>query len=73
MFGCANSTFFGEYIDKCDVCITFCFDGKQVAVSAYSNKEDIDCSLFAKRHGGGGHKGAGGFSVNDIDGIFNFI
>ena len=64
MFGCANSTFFGEYIDKCDVCITFCFDGKQVAVSAYSNKEDIDCSYAAKVFGGGGHKGAAGCTFN---------
>lgn len=29
--------------------------------SIYSDKEEVDCSLFAKSHGGGGHKGAAGF------------
>lgn len=60
LFGCANSTYFGEEIDNVDVCITQCFDGKGWTVSLYSNKEDIDCSICAKIHGGGGHKGAAG-------------
>ena len=48
--GCANSTYFGEQIDECDVCMTFCYNGKQFVISVYSNKDDVDCSLFAKNH-----------------------
>lgn len=70
--GCANSTFFGEYINECDVCMTFCSNGKQFIISVYSNKDDVDCSLFAKNYGGGGHKGAAGCTVDDTDGILNF-
>ena len=50
--------------------MTFCYNGKQFIVSVYSNKEDVDCSLFAKRYGGGGHKGAAGYTVEDTDGLF---
>lgn len=48
--GCANSTYFGDMIDKVDVCVTQCFDGKGWTVSLYSNKPDIDCSHCAKIH-----------------------
>ena len=70
--GCANSTFFGEQINECDVCMTFCYNGNQFVISVYSNKDDVDCSLFAKNHGGGGHRGAAGCTVDDVDGILNF-
>lgn len=33
-------------------------------VSLYSTKEEIDCSAIAKARGGGGHKGAAGFSCS---------
>ena len=71
--GCANSIFFGEQIDECDVCMTFCFDGERVVCSVYSNKDDVDCSLFAKHHGGGGHKGAAGFSIDNADSLDNIF
>lgn len=58
--GNANSEFFGNEINKVDVCVTMCFDGKKWKVSLYSNKSDIDCSKAAKMFGGGGHKGAAG-------------
>ena len=35
----------------------------------YTTK-DIDCSVLAKRHGGGGHKKASGFPAKDISEIF---
>lgn len=62
--GCANSTFFGEEIDNYDVCSTICFNGKQLAVSFYSAKDDIDCSMAAKHIGGGGHKSAAGVVID---------
>lgn len=32
-------------------------------ISIYSDQEKVDCSFYAKSHGGGGHKGAAGFQV----------
>lgn len=58
--GNANSQFFGSKINEYDVCITQCFDGTGWKMSLYSTKDDIDVSVFAKRFGGGGHKGASG-------------
>lgn len=64
--GNSNSTYFGDDIKRCDVCITQCFDGKGWRVSLYSNKDTIDVSICAKIHGGGGHKGASGCYFNTI-------
>ena len=64
--GCANSTYFGEVVDEVDVCMTQCFDGQKWTVSLYSNKKDIDCSKAAKTFGGGGHKGAAGYSIETM-------
>lgn len=58
--GNANSQFFGDEINQSDVCITQCFDGEKWKISVYSNKDDVDCGLYCKCFGGGGHKGAAG-------------
>lgn len=34
-------------------------------VSIYSTRDDINCGELAKRHGGGGHKGAAGFVTDE--------
>lgn len=34
--------------------------------SIYSDKPGIDCSVFAKMYGGGGHKGAAGFQCSEL-------
>lgn len=36
----------------------------QWSVSLYSTKDGVDCSVIAKAHGGGGHKGAAGFQCD---------
>ena len=42
--------------------ITFSTNGKQWRVSLYQDgRPDVDCSVIAKKYGGGGHKGAAGF------------
>ena len=64
--GCANSQFFGNEIDKYDVCITICFDGEHWVVSYYSSKPDIDCSKCASHFGGGGHKSAAGCTFKQL-------
>lgn len=52
------------YPEKHDLMIPFFFNGKFWTVSLYTTK-DIDCSELAKKRGGGGHKKAAGFQVDD--------
>lgn len=45
------------------------WDGKQWTVSLYvfpRYKDEIDVSQIAKRFGGGGHRGAAGFQINEL-------
>lgn len=57
----------GAYADKFkefQLCIAYIHDGAKFTVSLYS--ENVDVSEIAKKHGGGGHKGAAGFVCNEI-------
>lgn len=56
MFG---SEGFGEKFKQYPMCLSFVFDGEQWTVGLYS--ETIDVGEIARKHGGGGHKGAAGF------------
>lgn len=51
-----------------DALLGFCFDGKCWTVSLYHAKHrtDLDLSEIAKRHGGGGHSGACGFTSKTL-------
>jgi len=51
----------------------FQFDGKKWTISLYTTKDEIDCSVIAKSNGGGGHKKAAGFQVEDISKVFSQI
>ncbi len=53
-------------IEEFDLMITFGFNGKLWNVSLYSEKENVFCGDIAKRYGGGGHKGAAGFQINEL-------
>lgn len=59
--------------NKYDIMISFFYNGDHdfFTVSLYSTKPEIDCSVLAKSMGGGGHKGAAGFQVNDFKTIFD--
>lgn len=59
--------------DKYDIMMPFQFNGKYWTVSLYTTKDEIDCSVIAKENGGGGHKKAAGFQVEDIKTIFKNI
>lgn len=50
--------------DKYDMFIGFSFNGKAWNYSLRSTK--VDCSQIAMKYGGGGHKGAAGFSVDSL-------
>lgn len=61
--------------DKHDIMMPFQYNGKTNTwtFSMYSVKPEVDCSAIAKQLGGGGHKGAAGFQVEDISTIFPFL
>ena len=59
-----NSKHFASVYDPArhDVMMSFYWKKKGFwAISLYSDKKDVDVSAIAKKHGGGGHKGAAGF------------
>lgn len=63
--GRCNSEYFKSLpVGKYDVLMPFVFDGDQYTVSLYSTT--IDVSEIAKKHGGGGHKGASGFQCKEL-------
>jgi uncharacterized protein len=51
---------FGHKFHQYPICIAYIHDGKKFSVSLYS--ETVDVSEIAKTYGGGGHKGAAGFT-----------
>lgn len=63
--GSVSSQLFDSVTDDYDLMMPFVFDGKQWTVSIYS-KKDIDCSVLAKKYGGGGHKKAAGFQCFEL-------
>lgn len=48
-------------------------ENKYYTPSSYTTKNEVDCSVIAKANGGGGHKKAAGFQVEDISKIFSQI
>ena len=68
--GC-SSLAFGDKIKDYDMCISFILKEDKLSVSVYSDKDYIDCSEICKAHGGGGHKGAAGYTVNLMDILSN--
>jgi len=55
-----------ENIEEYDLKVTFNFSGKVWNISLYSAKSEVDCSEIAHSFGGGGHKGAAGFSCKEL-------
>lgn len=70
-----NSDVFKSVYDesKHDIMMPFQFDGAKWTISLYTTKDEVDCSVIAKANGGGGHKKAAGFQVNDISTVFSQI
>lgn len=69
--GLTNSKLFDSAYDpdEHDLMITFCrlpLPARRWTVSIYSTKPEIDCGELAKRHGGGGHRGAAGFQCDQL-------
>lgn len=63
--GYSNSEYFKSLPEgKYDILMPFVFDGENYIVSLYS--KTVDVSEIAKKHGGGGHKGASGFTCRKL-------
>ena len=60
--GMCGSPAFGNAINVADICVSYVFDGEKFTFSLYS--KTVDVGEIAKKHGGGGHKGAAGFTSN---------
>ena len=60
------SAAFGDEINKHDIACCFWLVGDSYTHSVFTTKKDIDCEKLAKKFGGGGHKGAAGFTTKDI-------
>jgi len=52
--------------NKHDIKLTFGYNGNIWKVSLYTDKNNVDVSKIAKKHGGGGHQKAAGFSCKDL-------
>lgn len=71
-FLCVNSARFNSLLFAAkdipetghEALLGFCFDGRQWTCSLYhaKHRKDLDLSEIAKKHGGGGHRGACGFT-----------
>ena len=68
-----NPVNFGiDYHEKgYDGCACFYFDGENYNFSLYNDNGKVDCSEIAKQFGGGGHKGAAGFRVDNLNKVFS--
>lgn len=61
----ATSLIFGDIYNKYDFVSVFSYNGEKYKYSIYSGNR-YDCSKLAEKFGGGGHKGAAGFSHNEL-------
>jgi len=65
---CNSMTFAAALRPEHDACLAYFWNGSKWKVSLYHapGKEHHDLSLIAAKHGGGGHRGACGFSLDNI-------
>lgn len=63
-----GSTFFNSVWDRDNYhgMLAFGWTGSCWQVGLYSDRDDVDCSVIAKAHDGGGHKGAAGFQCDNL-------
>lgn len=61
-----NSWIFGEKYNEYPVVMVWAFNGDKFSYSIFSGDKSVDCSKIAEKFGGGGHKGAAGFSSDRL-------
>jgi oligoribonuclease NrnB/cAMP/cGMP phosphodiesterase (DHH superfamily) len=62
----SNSWIFGDKINDVPLVVVFVFNGEQYVYSLFSTNPNIDCCRLAELYGGGGHRGAAGFSSKEL-------
>jgi len=62
----SNSWIFGDKINQYPFVVVWVFTGDKYSYSLFSTNKDVDCSKIAEQLGGGGHKGAAGFSSDKL-------
>jgi len=62
----SNSWIFGEKYNDYPLVMVWVFDGKKYVYSIFSSNPEVDCSKIAESYGGGGHRGAAGFSSDEL-------
>lgn len=61
-----NSWIFGKKYNEYPLVVVWAYNGKKYSYSLYSSDKNVDCSKIAEKYGGGGHKGAAGFSCDKL-------
>jgi oligoribonuclease NrnB/cAMP/cGMP phosphodiesterase (DHH superfamily) len=61
-----NSWVFGNKYNNYPIVMVWVFNGEKYTYSIFSSNPDVDCSKIAEKYGGGGHKGAAGFSTDEL-------
>ena len=61
-----GSNIFGDKIKEYDMCMVWRRVKDKYLYSVYSEKEYIDCAKLCEKFGGGGHKGAAGFTSDHV-------
>lgn len=61
-----NSWVFGEKYYEYPIVMLWVFDGEKYIYSIFTNNENVDCSKIAEKYGGGGHRGAAGFTSKEL-------
>ncbi len=64
--GHQSSELYDSLEEKYDVFVNYAFNGKTYNVSVYQGNKDTDVSQIALFYGGGGHRGAAGFEVDNL-------
>ena len=62
----SNSWVFGDKYNDYLVVMVWVFNGLKYSYSIFSSNPNVDCSKIAEKYGGGGHKGAAGFSSDEL-------
>lgn len=52
--------------DKHDMMLIYYFNGKNWCYGFYTEKDNVDVSIIARKYGGGGHKGAAGATTKEL-------
>lgn len=61
-----NSLMFGDKVKEYDAVIPFYYINGKWKYSIFTDKDNVDCESIAKYYGGGGHKTAAGWVIEDL-------